>query len=245
MDVQLPDGIKSEMGLVYDKAKIGEMTGQQQNYLMDIESLQSGLGYIDRILNDLILGFYSQDGSEYKGDKKEAIKKISISDVETLLIKIREATYGPIYYMKGACTNCGKVNDMKLDLSTLEITRSPDEVKGTNPELALPRSGKKAQLKLMTMDSMHKTFKIFRNPKAKAEIITTMAAMSLKSLDGKENPESDDLKPIPIMDINFINDEYKKLSGRIDTNITHQCKDCEQDFNNKLNVVDVNFFSLT
>ena len=53
MEVQLPDGFKTDSGIVYDKAKIGEITGRQQNYLMDFKGLKSGLSHIDKLLTTL------------------------------------------------------------------------------------------------------------------------------------------------------------------------------------------------
>lgn len=246
MDVQLPDGIKTETGLVYDKARIGEITGQQQNYLMDIEALSSGLSHIEKIVSDLVVGFYGQDGSEFKGDVKEAIRsKISTSDVETILIRIRENTYGPIYYPRGLCTKCGKENEMKLDLSTLEVVKSPDEEKGKVLAIELPRSKKKAELCLMHLDALHKTYNYCSTPKGKKELVTGMAALMMQSLDGKQNPTSEDVKALPALDLKFINEQYEKLGGKVDTTITHECKYCKKDFDTKLNVVDPNFFSPT
>lgn len=246
MDIQLPDGIKTDSGLVYDKARIGEITGQQQNYLMDIEALQSGLSHVEKIVSDLVLGFLSQDGSEYKGDLKEAVRsKLSTSDIETILVKIRENTYGPIYYLRASCTKCGKENEMKLDLSTLEVTKSPDEEKGKVLALELPRSKKKIELTLMHLDALHKTYSYCSTPKGKKELVTGMAALMMKSLDGKPNPTSDDVKALPALDLKYINTEYEKLGGKIDTTITHECKYCKKDFDTKLNVVDPNFFSPT
>lgn len=243
MEVFLPDGFKSEAGLIYNKAKIGEITGKQQNYLMDIKSLQTGLNHVDKLLEDLIQGFYTKDGNQYQGPIKQALSKVSVSDIETLLVKIRENTFGAVYFMKGTCPHCSADNSMKLDLSTLQITASPDEDKSKLFELTLPKSGKKAQLKLMGLESLHKSYNIFK--RSQSELLTTTAALGLQSLDGKLDPGSDDLKSLPVLDIKYINDEYEKIGGRIDTTITHECKECGKDFDTRLNVVDPNFFSLT
>jgi hypothetical protein len=245
MEVQLPDGFKSDIGLVYDRARVKEITGEQQNYLMDFEELQQGVYHIRKILEDLVVDFHSRDGNIFQGDKKDALNKISMADAQTLLIRIRECTYGEIFYLRGICNHCGKENEIKLNLKDLVVTSTPDDQKGGILEVELPRSKKKAQLKLMGLDSMQKTFDIFKNEKAKKELVTTMAALSLKSLDGKENPTSDDLKPIPMPDIHFINKKYEKMGGNIDDNVTHNCKECKKDFDTKLNVVDPNFFSPT
>jgi hypothetical protein len=243
MEVQLPDGFKTDSGIVYDKAKIGEITGRQQNYLMDLKGLKSGLSHIDKLLTDLVQGFFTQDGSQYQGSLVSALHKISISDIETLLVKIRENTYGNVYYMNSRCTHCDAENKQKLDLSSLAITPSEVADKEKKVEITLPRSGKKAELKLMGLDSLHKSWKIFE--KNQSELMTATASLALKSLDGKVDPTSEDLKSLPVMDIKYINDEYSKIGGKMDTTITHECKECGKDFDTRLNVVDPNFFSLT
>lgn len=239
----LPDGFKSESGLIYDHAEVGEITGRQQNYLMDIKGLQSGLGHVTKMLEDLVIGFYTADGNQFHGSIKSALSRISVADVETLLIKIRENTFGPIYFIKNNCTHCNHLNEMKLTLSALEITSTPASEKEVTPSLTLPKSGKTAELKLMGIEELNKSFKIFQ--KSQAELLTTTAALALKSLDGKQDLTSEDLKPLPVLDIKFINDEYKKMGGKIDTTITHECKECGKDFDTILNVVDPSFFSLT
>lgn len=243
MEVQLPDGFKTESGMIYDKAKIGEITGRQQNYLMDLKSLKSGLNHVDKLLEDLVEGFYTQDGNKYQGSLSSGLKKISISDIEALLVRIRENTYGNIYYMNSKCTHCEADNKQKLDLSTLAVTCTSAENKDKLVEITLPKSGKKAQLKLMGLDSLHKSWKIFE--KSTAELLTATGSLALKSLDGKADPTSEDLKSLPVLDIKYINDEYSKLGGKMDTTITHECKECGKDFDTRLNVVDPNFFSLT
>jgi hypothetical protein len=243
MDVVLPDGFKTELGMVYDRAKIGEITGKQQNYLMDLKGLKSGLNHIDKLLTDLVEGFYSQDGSKYQGSMSSALNRISISDIETLLVRIRENTYGNIYFMNSKCSHCEAENKQKLDLTSLLVTSSAPEDKEKTLEITLPRSGKKAQLKLMGLDSLHKSWKIFE--KNQSELLTATASLALKSLDGKVDPTSEDLKSLPVLDIRHINDEYAKIGGKMDTTITHECKECGKDFDTRLNVVDPNFFSLT
>jgi hypothetical protein len=236
----LPDGFKTESGLIYDQAKVGELTGKQQNYLMDIKSLQAGLHHVNKILEEIVTGFYTQEGNQYQGSIKSALAKISINDVETLLIKIRQNTFGDIYYMKAQCPNCEAKNDLKLDLNSLEVTRSANEDKDKLIELVLPKSGRKAAIKLMGLDSISRLFMIFQNKQS--ELATATSSVALKSLDGKENPSSEDIMSLPILDIKYINDEYNKLGGKIDTNITHECKECKKDFDTKLNVVDPSFF---
>ena len=145
--------------------------------------------------------------------------------------------------MNSLCTHCEAENKQKLDLSTLLVTSSAAEDKEKIVEITLPKSGKKVQLKLMGLDSLHKSWKIFE--KNQSELMTATASLALKSLDGKVDPTSEDLKSLPVLDIKYINDEYSKIGGKMDTTITHQCKECGKDFDTRLNVVDPNFFSLT
>lgn len=236
----LPDGFKTETGLIYDQAKVGELTGKQQNYLMDIKNIQAGLHHVNKILEELVLSFSTQEGNQYQGSIKSALAKISINDVETLLVKIRQNTFGDIFYMKSQCPNCEVKNDLKLDLNSLQITRSNNEDKDKLVELTLPKSGRKATIKLMGLGSISRLFSIFQ--KQQSELATATSSVAITSLDGKQNPTSEDVMGLSVLDIKYINDEYNKLGGKIDTNITHECKECRKDFDTKLNVVDPSFF---
>jgi hypothetical protein len=242
MDVILPDGFISDLGMVFDHVKIGELTGKQQNYLTDIDNLQSGLSHIDKLLKDLVLEFWSDDGSKFMGSKDDALKRISTNDIETILIKIREATFGPTYLFKAICPHCEAENDLKLDLSKLEITQSPKDQKGKALDIILPKSQQKAQLKLMGLEALHKSFTMFQ--KHKSELVTTTAAMVLGSLGEKKNPQPKDLENLPIMDIKYINDKFQEIGGKIDTDVIHECKKCKKEFPTKLNVISPNFYSL-
>jgi hypothetical protein len=242
MDCVLPDGFISDLGIIFDRVRLGELTGKQQNYLMDVDTLKSGITHIDKLLEDLVLEISSEDGTKYMGSKKDAINRLSTYDLEAILVKIREKTFGPVYLFKANCDNCGAENDIKVDLSTLEIKRSPKEEKGKGLDIILPKSQVKAQLKLMGLKDLHRSFVMFSE--SKSELVTTTAAMVLKSLNGKADPQPKDLDNLPVLDLKFINDEYQRLGGRIDTTITHQCKVCKKDFDTLLNVISPNFYSL-
>jgi hypothetical protein len=109
MKIKLPNGFLDGPDY-FNVIAIDELRGKQQNYLADQDLVVGNIGHIPKILNDMILSIETEEGLEWKGDKKEAIAKFPTGDIEMLLVKIREKTYGPKYFFNVTCPECGQVD---------------------------------------------------------------------------------------------------------------------------------------
>ena len=52
MIIELPCGILHN-DVVYDRVRVKELTGRQQNYLVDMELVTGSLGHVPKILEEL------------------------------------------------------------------------------------------------------------------------------------------------------------------------------------------------
>jgi hypothetical protein len=199
-------------------------------------------------LEDLILSLETEQGMKWGGDIKEAVFKLSAGDLETILLKIRENTFGAKYYHEQECPNCKHLNkDLRIDLDKLELDTMPlsnmlDKSKRTT---TLPKSGLEVELKPLYLKDLFEAVKIASNKTD--ELITSALALSIKRMGDKSKVTSKDLEEIPVTDLMFLNEfaENIILEGGIDTDITTDCASCKKEFTYKLNVYDPAFFSPT
>ena len=246
MKVTLPTGL-AEGPDHFNIAIIDEIRGKQQNYLADRELVEGNIGHIPKILADVVKSIETKTGNPWKGDIKDALVRLPSSDLETLLVKIRENTYGPRYYFQAQCTNCGHINkDQRLDLDKLSIKKLKfeDLVNVEKRTFELPKSKRTVVLKPMYLHDMFEGVKIATD-KSK-ELITSVVSLSIESIDGAP-PTKADLENMPAMDTMFLEEclEKAKMEGDIDTTIEMTCSECGTDFESKLNVYEPDFFSTT
>ena len=244
MLITLPNGL-IDGGDHFDRVLIDEIRGKQQNYLADKDLVIGNIGHIPKILEDCIVQLQTAQGLTWQGDKRELIYKLPSGDLETILIKIRENTFGPRFYFEAECTHCGHVNkDRKLELNTLEVDKLPlAELMDTSKKvLVLPKSKKEVEFKPLYLKDL---FEIIKVATGKTDqIVTATVALSLKRIDTNGRVTSKDLEDLPAMDVAFINEEALKikLEGSIDSKIVTDCEKCKKDFESKLNPYDPAFF---
>ena len=122
---KLPNGFVHKDKL-YNILELEELTGKQQNYLINTK-YKSHIQHIQPILNDLVVDIKSEDGESLLSEiKKEDIilKTLPIEDIQFILVKLREISYGSQYYFDKAqckCPHCEKSGNYKLELDSLEI----------------------------------------------------------------------------------------------------------------------------
>ena len=243
MRIQLPNGFLDGIDL-FNYAVIDELRGKQQNYLANRDLVVGSIGHIPKILQDMILSLETKEGLAWKGDIAEAIYKLPSGDLETILIKIRENTYGPRFYHEAVCEHCQHVHsNLRLDLDKLEIKAMPVEELLKPKTIKLPKSGIEAELKAIYLKDLFVVIKITSSKHD--SLVTSVVCVTVKRLGDKSPVTPKDLENLSVVDLNFIQESVEKvdLEGTIDSMIQIDCQNCKKDFEIKLNVYDPNFFS--
>lgn len=244
MLVKLPNGIIDGADY-FNTVEIGELLGKHQNYLVDKQLVEGNIGHVEKLLSELILSLQTEQGNKWQGELSKLLWMLPASDLETILIKIRENTFGPEFFFESTCDHCGaKQPEQKLMLDGLEIehldSTKLQEIK--QKEIILPKSGKKIIPKPIYLKDL---FTVIKVNKGKGDrLMTTLSSLSIESIDGKSPITEADIGELPAKDINFIRNQLEEadIEGSIDTTIEQECVSCEKEFDTKLNVFDPDFF---
>ena len=245
MLTQLPNGIVEGQDL-FNFVELDELRGKQQNYLADKELVVGNIGHIPKILQDMILSLQTKEGVKWQGKVEDAVNKLPSGDIETILIKIRENTYGPRFYHEGVCTHCNHVNkNLRLDLDGLKIDYMPVEQMLKPKVIKLPKCGQEVELKPPYLKDLFEIIKITKNNHN--TLFTSLLRVTIKRFGKKSGVTEQDIENIPASDILVLQKEVEKmkLEGGIDTDIEINCSNCNKDFTIKLNCFDASFFDLT
>lgn len=251
MKVKLPNGLIDGMDL-FDYVEIDELRGRQQNYLANQKLIVGNIGHVPKILEDLVKSFETETGLTWKGDIKDAIQKIPSQDIETILIKIREKTYGPRFYFETQCPHCGYINkNLKLDLSILKIEHMSHKDMCSPKIIELPKAKDagepyEVELRPAYMADLFKIVKIAKGEE-QDELVTNIVSIAIKRIGEKGNITEEDIAVIRSSDLYYLQQEIENftLAGYIDTDIENVCSKCEKEFEDKLNALDPNFFDPT
>ena len=236
---KLPNGVIHE-GVTYDTVYMEEMTGKQQNYLINTK-YKTQLDHIERILDDLVL---SLNGSEGKNlfdilNKKTVLFKIlPAEDITFILVKLREITFGESFFFdKEECPHCKHKGHYEIKLNKLEVIKGHNNV----TELELPRSKKIAKFKPATYSDI---LNYAGDTEALINNATTATlSMVISELNGVK-PTMEDIEGLKVMDIDYIINNGPKYN-HLDVKITHKCTKCDKEFDTELNPLGVDFFVLS
>lgn len=244
MLIKLPNGL-IDGGDHFNMARIDELRGKQQNYLSNKELVVGNIGHVPKILEDLVKSLETEHGLAWKGDIQEALYKIPVGDLEVILLKIRENTYGGKYYHEAQCPHCEHMNkDLRIDLEKLELKSMTlaSLMDGASRTTTLPKSGLEVELKPLYLKDLFDAVKMANGKQD--ELVTTTLALSIKRMGTKSKVTSADLAEIPVTDIMHLNEFAEKLTleGSIDTDVMTDCTNCKKEFEYKLNVYDPSFF---
>jgi hypothetical protein len=245
MLIQLPNGLLDGVDL-FNYCEIDELRGRQQNYLANSQLVINNIGHVPKILGDMVLSFQTKEGLTWKGKIADGVNKIPSGDIEAILIKVRENTYGPKFFHEAICSHCGHHHkDLKLDLSTLTIDSMSVEEMMKPKKLVLPKSQLEIELKPIQMKDLFTAIKL--NTDGQDKLVTESIKLSIKSINNSDTFTSKDVENIPVSDLQFLSKESEqfKLEGTIDTNIEITCINCEKDFSVRLNPLKPDFFSPT
>lgn len=253
MRFQLPNGLIDGQDH-FNYVVVDELTGAQQDYLVDKDLVVGNVGHIPKIVTDLVKSIETKEGLKWKGEMSELCFALPASDLEAILIRIREETYGPKFYHNAECTECGHEHkNIRLDLDKLKI--EPITLKDmTDPKkrtIKLPKSELEVELKPLYLRDLFEVIKTTENSTDK--LITSLSALSVKRLGDKAPVSRDDIKNLPARDVVFLGETVEhlgeakksklKLEGFVDTYSEFSCKNCKAENKIKLNVFDPDFFA--
>lgn len=244
MVITLPNGLLDGADL-FNRAEIDELRGKQQNYLANRELVVGNIGHIPKILEDCVLSLQTAEGHKWGGQMKDAVEKLSIGDIEALLVKIRENTYGPRFYFNTTCPHCQHENkNLKLELDKLETDVMPlaDMMDKAKRTFKLPKSGKELEVRPLYLKDLFESLKIVKSKSD--QLVTSVIALSIKRMDDKTKVMPEDIDQLPASDLMHLRDQLEKLKleGTIDTKIQHDCNSCGKEFDTKLDVYSSDFF---
>ena len=253
MLVELPNGYIDGSDH-FTHVRIDELRGKQQNYLANQELVIGNIGHVPKILEDMILSLETEQGLAWKGNVSELVWKLSSGDLETILIKIRENTYGGKFYHGAQGSHCQHVmSNLLLNLDTLELDKVSSEELLKSRVVTLPKSNVVVELRPTVLKDLFEMIKITSGKQDK--LITELIPLSLKSMtmssvEGAKiiSPvKSEHIENLPVSDLTYLQKELDaiKIEGTIDTNIDIECTNCKKDFQIKLNVFDPSFFDPT
>ncbi len=239
-EFNLPNGVMLD-GVLYHKAHLDELTGKQQNYLVNTK-YKSPVDHVEHMLMDLLLDLRDDSNKSIfpKMDKQHLILNVlSLQDLQFLLIKLREISFGERFFFdKLECTHCKAKNQAEIDLSSLAIIQEATPV---CTDLVLPKAGLEIEYKPLNLSEL-------KSYGADSERLlnnhVTEACVSILAKLGDKPPTAKDIESLKVKDTQYIMDNAPKYNY-LDNKITHNCKACKQDFDFELGEISPDFFVLS
>lgn len=240
----LPNGIISG-GKHYNLVKLDEIRGKHQNMLVN-PNPKTPIDYIEPILIDLILDLVNEDSESILDQqitkKQLVLNLLPIQDIQFIMIKVREISYGKDYLMHLNCTHCNAKNSAKLDLSTLTVSARVDKI--TEAEMILPKDGLKFRYKSMSLATLLKMAIQDEKSEFTKTMLTSLTSYMLEYLGENRKVTPTDLDDLKGSDLNYIRDNIPTLP-EIDMKVEHNCVNCKEDFEQELPVLAADFLLLT
>lgn len=240
----LPNGVISD-GKHYNLVKLDEIRGKHQNMLVN-PNPKTPIDYIEPILIDLILDLVNEDSESILDQqitkKQLVLNLLPIQDIQFIMVKVREISYGKDYLMHLNCTHCNAKNSAKLDLSTLAVSARVDKI--TEAEMILPKDGLKFRYKSMSLSTLLKMAIQDEKSEFTKTMLTSLTSYMLEYLGENRKVTPTDLDDLKGSDLNYIRDNIPTLP-EIDMKVEHNCSSCKEDFEQELPVLAADFLLLT
>lgn len=186
----------------------------------------------------------SKDGSELINMLiKKCVNGIDVDDLLLfdryyLLMKLREASYGPEYKFSVTCPHCSNEAHSEINLSDgLNITPVEDDL--TDPRaFKLPRLGVEAVVKFPRVRDEHFL--------ATSEEANKNTFRFVKSIDGNDDPVfiNKVLKRLSIVDMKTIVKEINRGEYGVDPRFVLECPSCKETTTMAI-PLDIDFFSVS
>lgn len=220
-EVELPAGYCDvDSGQIHKTVVIREMTGVEEDILLNAEHARSGM-VLNKIL-DNICELKDKPGMKFVND-------LLIVDQYFLMVQARILTYGNIYTFEVAhdkdMGGCGAKTTIRLELDSLEF-KGPENPAELESSVVLPKSGLKVVFKKNQGKDQPALLKLAqRNSQDKVSQILQYRTKTILSPDGTELDKSI-IKDIPAMDRKFLREYMNKSEGKAETELSTHCATC-------------------
>lgn len=162
-----------------------------------------------------------------------------LGDYQFLLHKLRVVTYGPEYKMVITCPVCKHVNEVTVDLDSLNVLTYDKEMEKSF-KITLPKSKKEIELRMQTpriLDEIEsrktEMKKRTKDKTSRYDYLLTLEAL-IKTVDGNTYtpPQLETfLLKLPLADANYLIQKADKLNQMVgvETAVTVVCPDCDNE----------------
>ena len=229
---ELPCGYLDADSNLHTSVSVREMTGEEEEILA--AKNMPGNKKINKILANCTSAIGEVSGAQVE----HVIPDLTQGDRIYLLIAIRRASLGDDMPFLTKCVACEQEARFVLDLADLEAIKMPDP-KIRNYVVTLPKTGKKVAMKVLTgrgEDAIGKASSRGR------DLITTAIFARVDSIDDQPATMKD-LKSLPIIDRNFLRNEWEEHEGGVDTEIKIDCPGCGVEYDTELDISQQGFFN--
>jgi hypothetical protein len=175
--------------------------------------------------------------------------EMTTTDKHFMLIKLRTISYGEEYFVDVPCTECGRRQEVKVNLEDLPVNMLEDDFVEPYAEIKLPVSGLEIGLRVprvRDLDKVEDNAKRFNRkfPEAKGDIAYIYRLMMhVATVNGEEAGR--DLQQLveglSVKDSSYFKKKINELKFGYDTEVFHTCVGCREEFTFDL-PIGVNFF---
>ena len=231
---ELPTGwLDTESGQLYKDIELQEITGQEEDMLV-AKNLSA-----NQRMNNLMVSCVQRIGPH--SDKtmiRRIVSELVSNDRFFLVYKIREISLGPIYKFSAPCVHCQDNQLRIVDLSEVVIPGLKTPLKRVY-DGKLPKTGLTYKWKILDGKGEEIAQKIIK--KNENDLLSAGILQRLQEIDGR--PASIEmLKRLPVMDRNFLRNEFLSVEGEIDDKIIVDCPACGKSFDVEADVGKKEFF---
>ncbi len=228
--VKLPCGYV-ENGTSIDEVEVRAMTGVEEDLFSD-----RNLPMVNR-LRGMVVNCIERIGDvKDKAKIEQMAGKFSAEDQAVLLVALRQISVGNSYALESECPSCGVPIKLDVDLTTITVKKASKEKSPL--EVQLP-SGRKAKVRIMTLDDAMKTSELRLQGEGR---LTAAVWVRLAELDGKQ-PTLEDVKGLLFADRVFLRNVFDELEGGIEETLKVTCPQCKRQFMEPFDMATPEFFS--
>lgn len=121
-EFKLPIGYTDGSGTLHRIIKLKKMTGETEEAIADAKVRNN----VSKLQTELIYSVTEKLGT-LPHISKDIIRSLTIPDRDFIIVMNHVVSMGNIVHFKDTCKNCGKPNEISVDLTTLPISCLKDE----------------------------------------------------------------------------------------------------------------------